>query len=155
MRYQFLCHSHVAQLSACLETTGPMWSSWVRKGEQARDRSDIDLSIQYFGCAYDLSVLKVNRFTAHGELNGERHIDLLLRAGNCLLDSLALAGHIALRRLYSDQIQQILCQEQLRTPTMAERLPKFEDCPGVTLDGYSTSLRRAAARGDSRQQCLH
>ncbi len=144
MNYQFLCTSHSEQLASHLDATAPIWSSWMRQGEAARRASNLELSVQYFGCAFDLAVLLVERFTAHAEADGLRHCERLLQAGADLAESLARCGHLALRREYLNRIRQLMYQEQLRTPLLADRLPEPEKRLTVTLDAYSGSVRRGS-----------
>lgn len=136
MHCQFLCSKHRALLTDRLAATAPIWSSWMRKGEACRARSEHDQSIQYFGCALDLSILLIERYTAHGELEGQRHVERLLASGLALSAALARCGHLALRRTFLDKIGDIHYREQLRTPLMAERLPPWESQNVLALDGY-------------------
>lgn len=145
LNYQFLCSSHANQLALHLEATAPIWSSWMRHGEAAQQASDLDLSIQYFGCAFDLAILLVDRFTAHADLDGKRHSERLLQSGTSLAESLARCGHLALRREYLNKIRQLLYREQLRMPLLADRLPQVDDSLTLTLDAYSSSVRRCRA----------
>ena len=142
MNCQFLCSSHASQLAQHLEATAPIWSSWMRKGNDARQAPNLELSLQYFGCAYDLAVLLVERFTAHAELDGQRHGERLLQAGRCLTEVLAVCGHLALRREYLNRIRLLLYREQLRMPLLADRLPQIDDSLASMLDAYSGSLRQ-------------
>lgn len=148
MHCQFLCNKHRALLSDRLAATSPIWSSWMRQGDACRARSDDDQSIQYFGCALDLSILLIERYTAHGELDGQRHIERLMASGLALSAALARCGHLALRRTCLNQIGEIHYREQLRTPLMAERLPPWDSQNLLVLDGY---LRRGQASGAGGQ----
>lgn len=142
MNYRFLCTSHSEQLASHLDSTAPIWASWMRQGEAARRASDVELSVQYFGCAFDLAVLLVQRFTAHAELDGRRHCERLVQAGTALAESLARCGHLALRREYLNKIRQLMYQEQLRMPLLADRLPELDDRLTLTLDAYSSAVHR-------------
>lgn len=155
MNCQFLCTSHANQLALHLEATAPIWSSWMRQGEVAQQASELDLSIQYFGCAYDLAVMLVDRFTAHGELDGQRHVERLLQSGTRLAQSLARCGHLALRREYLNKIRQRLYREQLRLPLLAARLPQLDESLAVTLDAYSSAIRRRGSVNESARRSLN
>ncbi len=136
MYCQFLCNKHRALLIDRLEATAPIWSSWMRRGEACRARSDDEQSIQYFGCALDLSIILIERYTAHGELDGQRHVARLLTSVLALSEALARCGHLGLRRAFLNRIGEILYREQLRTPLMAERLPAWDGQKLLALDGY-------------------
>ena len=123
MDYRFLCPTHASQLSMHLEAVAPVWSSWMRRGDEACARAEHDVAIPYFGCACDLAVMLVERFSAHGELEGRRHIDRLLQSSSRLARALARCGHLSLRREYLRQLDELLYGEQLRLPSLAERLP--------------------------------
>ncbi|MBB3046737.1 hypothetical protein FHR99_000973 [Litorivivens lipolytica] len=137
MHVQFLCSKHRALLSERLEASAPIWSSWMRKGQACRTRGSVDESIQFFGCAFDLSILLIQRFTAHGKLDGQRHMDRLIDSGMALARALAECGHLSLRREFLNRIGDIHYQEQLRTPLLATRLPSWHSQAALALDGYS------------------
>lgn len=150
MNCQFLCATHRDQLNERLDVTAPIWASWMRQGERAHNAADNELSVQYFGCAYDLALMLVDRFTAHAEQGGQRHIERLLHAGTRLAQSLAQCGHLALRREYLNTIRQILYREQLRMPLLADQLPALDDSQPLTLDAYSRSMRHRAGAARHR-----
>ena len=127
MDYQFLCDQHKQKLLDHLDATVPIGASWMRQGRARLDVGDLEGAIQYFGCAYDLAKLQVERFTGHAEQDGKRHIDRLLDAGRWLGEGLVRCGHVALKREFVRQINTIVAREQSRTPLLAHRLPEPED----------------------------
>lgn len=139
MPCQFLCASHANKLAQHLDAAAPIWSSWMRRGEAASDAS----SIQYFGCAFDLAVLLVDRFTAHGELDGLAQGERLVRSAARLAQALAHSGHLALRREYLAEVQRLLHREQQRMPLLADRLPQLDDKLSLSLDAYSRTIRHS------------
>ena len=152
MHCQFLCNKHRALLSERLDATAPIWSSWMRQGEACRATANFEESIQYFGCALDLSTLLVERYTAHGELDDQRHIERLLASGLALASAFARCGHLALRRELLDKMSDLHYREQVRTPLLADRLPSWDSQNVLALDGYlqqysSACLEQAAAEG--------
>lgn len=149
MHVQFLCSKHRALLSERLDATAPIWSSWMRKGQSCRSNGSVDESIQYFGCAFDFSTLLIERYTAHGELDGQRHMDRLLASGMALARALAECGHLALRREFLNTIGDIHYREQLRTPLLAARLPCWDSQAALALDGYSNRETSKTFYGES------
>lgn len=149
MDYQFLCDQHKQKLLDHLDATAPITASWMRQGKALLETGDFEGAIQYFGCAYDLAKLQVERFTGHAQQDGIRFIDRLLDAGRWLGEGLARCGHVALKREFSAQVNTIIAREQSRTPLLAHRLPEPEetdvklaqpfvpvDC-GASIPGYS------------------
>ncbi|WP_372759406.1 hypothetical protein [Litorivivens sp.] len=140
MDYQFLCHRHKVQLSEHLEAAGPIWSSWMRQGKASLAEGELAQAVQYFGCAFDLALMKVERFTGHAEQDGKRHIDRLLEAVSALAKGLAMSGHLALRREYLGKVCAVLQREQQRTPLLADRLPQPDDAIGLMFNaGWVTT----------------
>ncbi|WP_372779418.1 hypothetical protein [Litorivivens sp.] len=137
MSWQFLCSKHRSLLNERLEATAPIWASWMRKGEVCCSASNFEVGIQYFGCALDLSLLLIERYTAHGELDGQRHMERLLASGLALASALARCGHLSLRRQFLDSISELHYREQLRTPLLADRLPAWDSHSALALSGYS------------------
>lgn len=127
MDYQFLCDQHKQKLLDHLDATAPIGASWMRQGKSRLQMGDLEGAIQYFGCAYDLAKLQVERFTGHAEQEGIRYIDRLLEAGLWLGEGLARCGHLAIKREFARQINSIVAREQSRTPLLAHRLPEPED----------------------------
>lgn len=151
MYCQFLCEKHKTRLNESLAATGPIWASWIRQGEAAQAAGEDQQSLQFFGCAYDLAVLQVNRFTAHGELDGQPAVERLMIAGARLTEALARSGYLALRRDYLKQIQSLLYREQVRTPLLAQRLPLPDWDFDLSLDAYSGRCRAGGAPGLNRR----
>lgn len=127
MDYQFLCDQHKQKLLDHLDATVPIGVSWMRQGRVRFEHGDFAVAVQYFGCAYDLAKLQVERFTGHGVQEGIRYIDRLLEAGRWLSEGLARCGHLALKREFVWQLNTIVAREQSRTPLLAHRLPEPEE----------------------------
>lgn len=136
MSCQFLCSKHRLLLSERLEATAPIWLSWMGKGEVCCSESNFEAGIQYFGCALDLSRLLIERYTAHGELDGQRHIERFLASGLALASALARCGQLALRREFLEAIGELHYREQLRTPLLAERLPAWDSQSALAMNGF-------------------
>ncbi len=142
MDCQFLCSKHKAQLGERLEATLPIWSSWMRQGLNAVEQRDFQRSIPFFGCAFELALMQVDRYTAHAEIEGKRYGECLMKSAEALERSLARCGYLTVRRELLTQVRSVLYREQLRTPLLADRLPAPEEAP----ERFYAALNRGDAQ---------
>lgn len=118
----FLCDNHRRQLQEHTSAAILSWTDWVQEGAAAYQQGLLKKATTFFGCAFELSEMLVNQFTAHGEADGLRNIDRMLSAGDGLVDCFQRGEMPELQREYLLLMHNHLLHEQLRTPLMMAEL---------------------------------